>query len=196
MSYLDTAAVLATVPAVCGVYLFTDLHTNKTYVGASKNIRTRTIQHLSRIAVKTTHAPYLAFASTYGLYGTEKFLVRVLEVCTEEALLDRELFWMRELRPTENTMRFTAKGVAFSEDERGKRAERTKTLWATPEYRAKAVAARVGKAYNKGYKCTPEQVINRKRAGRLSNIRRNYGSLWREEYVRRYPEHAGDVDGE
>lgn len=28
---------------------------------------------------------------------------------------------------------------------------------------------------------------------RISNTKRNFGEGWREEYVRRYPEHAEDV---
>jgi len=74
------------------------------------------------------------------------------------------------------------------------RSARTKALWADPEYRANAIAARKGKAYNKGYKCTPEQVKNRQRAARISNIKRNYGADWKQEYIRRYPEHIGDLD--
>ena len=40
-----------------------------------------------------------------------------------------------------------------------------------------------------------EQVLNRKRAARISNIKRNYGGAWQQEYLRRYPEHAGDLNG-
>ena len=87
-------------------------------------------------------------------------------------------------------------GMAFTEEERMKRAERTRGLWADPVYRERAVAARKGKTYAKGFKCNPEQVENRKRAGRISNMRRNYGGDWKKEYVSRYPEYAGDVDGE
>lgn len=84
--------------------------------------------------------------------------------------------------------------AAMTPDECAARKDRTKRLWADPAYREKAVAARIGNAYNKGYKCTPAQVENRKRAARISNMKRNYGESWRDEYVRRYPEHAGDVN--
>jgi group I intron endonuclease len=84
--------------------------------------------------------------------------------------------------------------VAMTEEEKSKRSERTRKLWENPEYRARAVSARVGNAYSKGHKCTPEQIQNRKRAARISNMKRNYGAGWPEEYVRRYPEHAGDIN--
>lgn len=83
---------------------------------------------------------------------------------------------------------------AMTQEESVKRSERAKILWANPEYREKAIAARKGKAYLKGYKCTPEQVKNRQKAARISNTKRKYGESWRKEYVRIYPLHAGDID--
>lgn len=79
-------------------------------------------------------------------------------------------------------------------DECSKRSERTKKLWADPQYRSNAIAARVGRVTNKGYKCTAEQVENRRRAGRISNMRRVHGHGWEKEYIARYPEHIGDVN--
>jgi hypothetical protein len=140
-------------------------------------------------------APYRGFVSTFTTHGTSGFRFEVLEVCAAEPLLEREIFWMLKEKPSENTTYFCAKGVAYSEDERLKRAERTAALWRDPEYRKRSVEARLGKAYNKGYKCTPEQTKNRQKAGRISNMKRNYGEQWREEYLRRYPEHAEDVRG-
>lgn len=85
--------------------------------------------------------------------------------------------------------------AAMTPEECAKKAERVKALWATEAYRAKAVAARKGNAYCKGYKCTLEQVLNRKRAARISNMKRNYGAEWQQEYARRYPEYVGDLNG-
>lgn len=87
----------------------------------------------------------------------------------------------------------TAIRNAMTECERAKRSDRSKRLWANPVYRANAVAARKGNAYSRGYKCTPVQVLNRRKAARISNMKRNYGATWREEYVRRYPEFRGDI---
>ena len=182
------------IPAVSGVYILTDTVTGKTYIGSSKNVRTRAIQHFYNMKCENRYAPYTAFSSTFRDPGSSVFTVEVLETCAEEQLLQRELHWMEQLWPTENTMMFSAKGIAFSEDERAQRSERTKRLWATPEYRERAVSARKGNAYNKGYKCTPEQIENRRRAARISNMKRNYGAAWKDEYVRRYPEHKEDLN--
>ena len=86
--------------------------------------------------------------------------------------------------------------AAMTPEECAAKSQRVTKLWADPVYRERAVAARKGKTYAKGFKCNPEQVENRKRAGRISNMRRNYGGDWKKEYVSRYPEHTGDVDGE
>ena len=75
-----------------------------------------------------------------------------------------------------------------------KRSQRTKTLWANPEYRRKAIEARLGRATNYGYKCTPQQVENRRKAARISNMKRNYGMGWKAEYAIRYPDHVGDIN--
>lgn len=185
-----------TVPPICGVYRVTDTLTGVVYVGASNNIRHRVSTHFSELARKSKKAPYRAFSATYAAAGTKAFTVDVLEVCTHDVLFERELHWLLKLKPSGNTMHVAEAGMAFTEEERMKRAERTRGLWADPVYRERAVAARKGKTYAKGFKCNPEQVENRKRAGRISNMRRNYGGDWKKEYVSRYPEYAGDVDGE
>jgi group I intron endonuclease len=84
--------------------------------------------------------------------------------------------------------------LSMTEEECKKRSERSKLLWKNPEYRAKAIAARKGNSYNKGYKCTRAQILNRKKAARISNMKRYYGLKWITEYITRYPEHAGDVN--
>ena len=85
--------------------------------------------------------------------------------------------------------------VSMTREECSERSIRTAKLWGNPEYRNRAVAARIGKAYNKGYKCTALQVENRRKAARISNMKRNYSPNWVEEYIRRYPKYSGDVNG-
>jgi group I intron endonuclease len=85
--------------------------------------------------------------------------------------------------------------ASMTDEERAKKSQRIVTLWENPEYRIKAVNARKGNHFAKGNVCTPEQVKNRQKAARISNMKRNYGEEWKVEYVRRYPEHIGDVNG-
>jgi group I intron endonuclease len=185
------------IPTVCGVYQITDTVTGKTYVGGSRNVRTRIIQHFYHMRNPTSRSTaYAVFSATYAAHGGIAFKVVVLEECAPDALRDVELAWITKLSPTENVQLSPTLELAFSEEERQRRAERTRKLWATPAYRERAVAARKGKTYSKGYKCTPEQVENRRRAARISNMKRKHGEKWRTEYVQRYPEHAGDVNAQ
>jgi group I intron endonuclease len=73
------------------------------------------------------------------------------------------------------------------------RADSARKLWADPVYRERAIASRKGRAFNKGYRCTPEQIENRKRAARISNMKRNHGDGWRVAYAAWYPERAHEV---
>ena len=180
---------------LCGVYLLVDSYGGYTYVGSSTNIRTRTIQHLSCIATNKAGTAYKRFNGSFIACGYTAFTVTVLEECPEEALIARERYWINELNPSENSDFCTDGRQVYSDEERALRAARVSALWATPEYRERAVAARLGKAYNKGYRCTPEQVLNRKKAARISNMKRNYGEEWKKEYARRYPEFTGDING-
>ena len=182
---------------VRGVYLLTDTTTGKTYVGSSGDIRMRLIQHFFCMSAKgrPDTTTYINFSKTYQTYGSGVFTAEVLEECSTESLKQKEIYWIEKLKPTENSQHIVDDRIIYSDEERANRSIRTKKLWADPEYREKAIKARLGNAYNKGYKCTPEQIENRKKAGRISNMKRSYGAEWKQEYLKRYPEYAGDLNG-
>ena len=192
--YKDSRLASFTVGSVSGVYMITDTVTNRTYIGSSTNIRNRLGQHLGKIHNEDNTTTYANFISTYKKHGVSSFNIKILIICAKENLKFYEASCIGALNPTENTMKRNDGRIAFTDEERKKKAERTKALWADPSYREKSINARKGNAYNKGYKCTPEQIENRKRAGRISNIKRNYGDTWKVEYARRYPEFIGDLD--
>jgi hypothetical protein len=179
-------------PLSAGVYRITDTVSGATYIGSSKNIRYRISQHVS--AIKSNREKdksaltYKQFRETYKVTGFSAFTVDVLLLCVESDLIVYEKLCIAKYTPSVNTF-YKPASKEFCEE----RSRRTKQLWESPEYRANAIAARKGNAYNKGYKCTPEQIENRRRAARISNMKRNYGSDWVNEYTRRYPEFAEDV---
>lgn len=183
------------VPNVCGVYLFTDTISGGTYVGSSRRVRYRISLHFHDMKRFPDQRTYRKFRETFNTYGASVFRAELLQECLPEELLDAEKVWISKIQPTENLYVCTDGREVYSESTRQKKSAAVAALWKDPEYRAKAVAARAGNAYCKGYKCTPEQVANRKRAARISNMKRNYGAGWKEEYIRRYPEHAEDVNG-
>lgn len=182
------------VPNVCGVYLLLDKTTGRTYVGSSKNIRTRISLHFHDMQRRPDSATYRVFAKTLAAHGATAFDAELLEACTEDALLVREKHWIEQLSPTENSYVCSDGRAVYGELTRSKKSAAAASLWQDPEYRAKAVAARIGNTYSKGYKCTPEQVANRRRAARISNMKRAHGVEWKDAYIARYPEFSGDVD--
>ena len=184
-------------PHASGVYMITDKASGARYIGSSVDIRRRAMQHFSALKTgKDEKQPaYTIFRDTYDRMGPTGFDITVLLLCDPDNLLMYEAQCLAVLGNTVNRYKTPEDVAAYSDEERERKSERVKALWATPEYRENAVAARKGKAYNKGYKCTPEQVENRKKAARISNMKRNYGADWKVEYARRYPEFLGDLDG-
>lgn len=184
-------------PNEAGVYMLTDKLSGIRYIGSATNIKRRMMVHFS--AMKTgkdsTQPLYAAFKSTYEKVGPTGFDAVVLLLCDPENLLMYEAQCIAVLGNTVNKYKRSDDVEVYSAEERQKKSARVKALWATPNYREKAIAARKGKAYAKGYKCTPEQIENRKKAARISNMKRNYGEEWRVEYARRYPEYVGDING-
>jgi hypothetical protein len=183
-------------PHASGVYMITDKASGVRYIGSSVDIRRRAMQHFAEMkAMRREQPAYEAFKPTYDRLGPQGFDVTVLLLCDEKNLLMYEAQCISVLGETVNRYKRSDDAEVYSAEECQKKSDRVKALWATPEYRERAIAARKGNAYNKGYKCTPEQVENRKKAGRISNMKRNYGVAWQEEYARRYPEFVGDLDG-
>lgn len=184
-----------TVPNVCGVYLLRDTITGGTYIGSARHIRTRISIHFHDMRRRPEQQTYRRMRATYEAYGASVFEVELLQQCEPEQLLVAEKEWIAKLQPTENLYVCVDGRDVYTKATHARKSAAAAALWKDPEYRAKAIAARKGNAYCKGYKCTPEQIANRKRAARLSNMKRNYGADWKEEYIRRYPEHAEDVNG-
>ncbi len=183
-------------PNVCGVYLLTDTVTGGTYVGSSRRTRYRISLHFHDMKRRPEQQTYKRMLATFQEHGAKAFTARLLQQCAPEELLVLEKQWIEKLQPTENLYVCTDGRDVYTAATHAKKAAAAAALWKDPEYRAKAIAARVGKGGPVGYKCTPDQVENRKRAGRISNMKRNYGASWKEEYIRRYPEHAEDVNVE
>ena len=185
-----------TVPNVCGVYLLRDTITGGTYIGSARRIRTRISIHFHDMRRRPEQHTYRRMRATYETYGASVFDVELLQQCEPEQLLIAEKEWIAKLQPTENLYVCTDGRDVYTEATHAKKSAAAAALWKDPEYRAKAIAARVGKGGPIGFKCNPKQIANRRRAARLSNMKRNYGATWKEEYIRRYPEHAEDVNGQ
>lgn len=186
-------------PNIACVYKLTHTPTGQFYVGSTKKLRIRISGHFHEM--RTGRKKKSAVMCALYANGTHTdWVVDVLEPCESDAavLKAREQHYIDLLQPTLNlSMSSTApmpKGAKLDAAAVALRVAKAKEVWARPGYREKVSAARKGIATNAGYKCSPEQVANRRKAARISNMKRNYGSGWQAEYLRRYPEHAGDLN--
>jgi group I intron endonuclease len=82
---------------VTGIYAFRCLLNNKRYIGSSINCLLRNKDHVRLLNENRHGNPYLQAA--WNKYGAANFEFEILERCPSEvSLLDREQFWINELK--------------------------------------------------------------------------------------------------
>jgi group I intron endonuclease len=74
-----------------GIYTITNNTTNKVYIGCSKNIKARLLNHKSFLK-KNKHAN-MHLQRAFNKYGEESFDFEILEECKEEYLYSQEHYW-------------------------------------------------------------------------------------------------------
>lgn len=142
-----------------GIYMITHQGSGNRYIGSASSLRTRIARHLHGLQTGTHHNPHMQAA--FLKYGVEAFRVEVLEHCPDKKnLVTIEQFWIDKHNPEYNVARIAGNtlGVKHSaEVKQGLRLsalarvknnpeghqaktlkanQRSRELWATPEYRA------------------------------------------------------------
>ena len=186
------------VPDTSGVYCLVHARTGKRYVGSAKKMRRRLSGHFHEMRTGR-RAKSAEMCRLFSEDGAQGWTAHVLAFCAPAECKATEQRFLDALQPELNVSPVAdapmRRGTKLSAAASAARSAAALSLWQDPVYRARAVAARKGKAYNKGYKCTTEQTENRRRAARIAMMRRWYADAWIAEYLRRYPEHAEDVRG-
>lgn len=173
---------------ISGVYKLTNIVTKKYYIGSSVNIHKRIIDHFSKLKRKIHHSK--KFQNSYNKYGKSNFVHEVLEYCEIEKLQEKEQYYLDLMfnknclnilkeaytASGENHPRFGIKHTQESRD-KIKLARSKQIISHSPETRIKMglsgkgkivpmdhinkmVAARNGKAWNKGINCpNPSKVV-------------------------------------
>lgn len=76
---------------VSGIYCIKNIINDKVYIGSSKDIYKRWIQHKNSLSLNKHHCIHLQNA--WNLYGEDKFEFKILEVCSEDSLFNKEQDW-------------------------------------------------------------------------------------------------------
>jgi hypothetical protein len=75
-----------------GIYLITNIETNKHYVGKSVDVERRWKQHMSDL--NTNSHANIDLQEDWNKYGEEKFTFKILEVCSKDIISNREKHWI------------------------------------------------------------------------------------------------------
>jgi group I intron endonuclease len=78
-----------------GIYAIENIATGEVYVGQSRNIPNRYQQHLSMLERGEHHS--IKLQKDYNKVGVEGFTLKVLELCSEEELDEKEQYWIQRL---------------------------------------------------------------------------------------------------
>lgn len=79
-----------------GIYKITNLINGKLYIGSTNNFKVRFSGHRSRLNRDCHYNLHLQ--SSYNKYGKNNFTMEILEHCDENALLEREQYYVDELK--------------------------------------------------------------------------------------------------
>lgn len=109
-----------------GIYKITNKLNKKIYVGATKNIRIRKNNHLSRLRQNKHNCKSLQL--DFNKYGETNFIIEVLEVVADIKYLEiRENFWISELKANDKQYGYNKRKFCDNNKEL-KHSEETKEL--------------------------------------------------------------------
>lgn len=84
----------------CGIYVIINLINNHKYIGSSKNIQQRLMEHRSNL--RHNHHINEHLQNAWNKYGEENFDYYVLEFCQEDDRIKKEKYYVDVLKPEYN----------------------------------------------------------------------------------------------
>lgn len=83
------------VKRICGIYKITNIVNGKFYIGSSKEIIQRWVDHRYLLNSNNHHSKHLQ--SSWNKHGEQSFLFEIVEECEKEKLIEREQFYLDNL---------------------------------------------------------------------------------------------------
>jgi len=134
-----------------GIYQIRDLCNNKVYIGSTRNLRSRELEHWRSLRNGKHHSPILQNA--YCKYGKDVFIFEVLELVTISELLEREQYYIDTHQPEYNIRKYVTDqrvGYVTTLDTRNKQSSARKgKSYHTVEQIAKIRQVHTGKTVSK-----------------------------------------------
>jgi group I intron endonuclease len=87
-------------PDTCGIYKITNINNGKTYVGKTVNFRRRRNDYVSAFNKQNMKKINEYFLNALNKHGIENFIFEIVEECEVEETAERELFWIKKLKTT------------------------------------------------------------------------------------------------
>ena len=131
-----------------GIYRILNIVTNKSYVGQSKDIQKRIKRHKNLLRSKKHENKHLQ--SSWELYNEEDFIFEVLEICDDEDLFEREIYFISNLSSFESGFNKTSGGDGIqkykhTEEAKRKISEQSKKFKMSQEHKEKLLASITGR---------------------------------------------------
>lgn len=127
-------------PNESGIYKITCTSNGKIYIGSAKSIVRRWAVHRCELRKDKHKCGYLQNA--FNKYGEDAFVIIVVELCPIERLIEREQYWLDELKPYDHSIGFNINRNASSR----------LGMKHTPESLAKMSAGNKGKKHTDEWK--------------------------------------------
>lgn len=90
-----------------GIYKIENLINHKVYIGQSISIENRLKQHKSDL--KNNRHTNSHLQSSWNKYGEENFIFEIIDLCTEEQLNEKEIYWIEYYGGKNNQLNFNQK---------------------------------------------------------------------------------------
>lgn len=155
-----------------GIYCIENQTNGKKYVGQAVNIEKRWRQHRNKLINGTHYNEHLQRA--WNLYGESSFSFYVLEICSEESLDAREIYYIKSLNSFENGYNMTlggegTRGCLHTEEYKKHMSELSRGRKFSEETLKKMSLAKKGKKHEStkteatiaGYKIVSEKLKGR-----------------------------------
>lgn len=101
-----------------GIYLITNITNNRNYVGKSTNVNRRWSTHLTMLNNKEHHNEELQ--KDWDEYGEAYFTFKIIELCPEEMLSNRERHWIDMFNALDNGYNHNQRGKKKQESNKTK----------------------------------------------------------------------------